>query len=242
MDSELISVIIPAYNAADTISQCIDSVITQSYCNMEIIVVDDGSEDETGAIVQEYCNKHDNLILIDQKNSGAGSAQNMGLQVASGKYVQFVDSDDILMPNATQILYNAINEAESDLVICGAQNSGGGGDITTIATSLRGKQQITSYFDTMLSNGSFVPLWNKLYKREICNNLVFEDIKVGEDLLFNIEYVDRCNSLKIIPDILYQRKISDGSVSVKYHDTYMEDVLSTYKRAKLFLVRGVPGF
>ena len=114
----LVSVIIPAYNAGKYIQECLDSVLSQTYQNLEIIVIDDGSIDETYEIVKAYSNKFARLILVHQENGGVCAARNKGLDLASGEYIMFVDADDYLRLDAVELLYKDIIQNEAE-VSCG---------------------------------------------------------------------------------------------------------------------------
>ena len=115
----MISIIIPLYNAENTIQNCIDSVLQQTYHNIEVILVNDGATDNSQHICEE-CAQNDNRIkIIQQKNSGVSSARNNGMEYATGEYIMFLDSDDTLAPNACELLYNTIIEKNADCIICG---------------------------------------------------------------------------------------------------------------------------
>ncbi len=113
--SDKISVIIPAYNAEKFIVECLDSVENQTYKNVEIIVVDDGSGDNTYNVVKEYAEKHDNIVLVHQENGGVCAARNKGLDLSTGEYVMFLDADDYLMSKAIELLYGYISVHGADI-------------------------------------------------------------------------------------------------------------------------------
>lgn len=112
---ELISIIIPVYNVEEYLSACLKSVIGQTYKNLEIIVVDDGSTDKSGMICDEYCNRDNRITVIHKKNGGLSDARNAGLKAAKGQYIGFVDSDDWIAPEMYEILYQSCKMYEADI-------------------------------------------------------------------------------------------------------------------------------
>lgn len=108
--SGLISVIIPVYNVAAYLPECLDTALSQSYSNLQVILIDDGSTDSSGAICDEYAANDSRIVVIHQKNGGAAAAKNAGLRVATGKYLSFVDSDDYLEPDAIYTWLNSFTD------------------------------------------------------------------------------------------------------------------------------------
>ncbi len=119
-DKPIISVIVPVYNVEKYIHKCIDSILAQDFQETEIIIVDDGSTDSSGSIVDEYANQFpEKIIVLHQENCGQGEARNKGIEIARGDYIIFVDSDDYLEKNALTILFNEINDSNSEIAVCG---------------------------------------------------------------------------------------------------------------------------
>ena len=116
-----VSIIIPAYNIEKYLSACLDSALSQDFSNYEIVVIDDGSTDNTPKISDEYAKKYENVITIHQKNSGLSSARNTGIKRAKGEYVALIDGDDIIAPNFLARLYQAVTKTNSDIAICNFQ-------------------------------------------------------------------------------------------------------------------------
>ena len=117
-ESPLISVIVPVYNVEEYLTQCIESIINQTYTNLEIILVDDGSTDQSGKICDEYAIKDDRIQVIHKENRGVGSARNVGLDTSKGEYVSFVDSDDYVDKNYIKILLKQMLEHNVQVSIC----------------------------------------------------------------------------------------------------------------------------
>ena len=116
LEKEKISIIIPAYNVEKFIAKCLDSVITQNYKNLDIIVVDDGSKDKTGSIIDDYATKDDRICVVHQPNGGLPNARNTGIKYAKGDYVMFLDSDDWIEPTCCEIVADEIQREKADLV------------------------------------------------------------------------------------------------------------------------------
>ena len=119
MNEELISIIVPVYNVEAYIHQCIKSIIEQSYKNLEIILVDDGSKDKSGKICDDYARKDKRIKVIHKKNGGLSDSRNAGITVATGKYIAFVDSDDWIEKNMYEKMYNECEKFGADICICG---------------------------------------------------------------------------------------------------------------------------
>ena len=117
MTKPLVSIILPVYNAQNHIARCLDSICAQTWQNLEIIVLNDGSKDQSLPVCQEYRSRDQRILLVDKANSGVSDTRNLGLKLASGEYVQFVDSDDYIDPDFTQNLVTAAQEHHADLVI-----------------------------------------------------------------------------------------------------------------------------
>ena len=116
-DSPLVSIIVPIYNAQDHIARCLESIRRQTYRNLEILLLNDGSQDVSLQVCQMYAGVDKRILLIDKANSGVAATRNLGLQFATGDYLQFVDADDTLMPNATELLVDRATRSDADLVI-----------------------------------------------------------------------------------------------------------------------------
>ena len=195
-----VSVIVPVYNAKDYIIRCIDSILEQTFKDIELILIDDGSTDGSELICDRY--KSNNTVkVIHQENRGVSSARNRGLEVATGTYVAFVDSDDYLEKNMLQQMLGGL--ASSDLVMCGyyKENKRYQG-----VTERKIVNKVDAMMNVMQNDGFKGFLWNKLFKRSIIekNKLMFSDnIHMCEDLLYCAKYINVCNSVCLLPDLLY---------------------------------------
>ena len=170
-DSELISLIIPVHNVEKYLYECIESVICQTYTNLEIILIDDGSKDKSGEICEEYGKKDNRIIVIHQENGGVSSARNIGLEVAKGKYISFVDSDDYIEKTFIEELYKKIKENDAQISMCGLNKIDDNNEILgTYGYSkdfIDGRELLENKY---IQDGY---LWNKLYSAEIWKNQRF---------------------------------------------------------------------
>lgn len=186
---KLVSVIIPAYNIEEYIGRCLDSVLSQTYENLEIIVIDDGSSDSTGKILDEYEKKEDRIKVIHKENGGVSSARNKGLDVAAGEYIGFIDGDDLIDPRMYEILVNLLEEENADIAHCGYQMVFPNRVDYYYNTGKRKVQTTKEGLKDLLSGEMIEPgLVNKLYKKDIIkNHRLDETVKINEDLLMNYQ-------------------------------------------------------
>lgn len=240
---ETISIVVPVYNAKKTINRCIDSLIHQTYEKLEIILVDDGSTDGSGAICDEYVKQDQRIIVVHKQNAGVSAARNTGIQKATGSYLQFVDSDDYLEQNACEILVNAMEENKSQMVICGCVEHRGETK-KKIMPNLEGNiklQDIGKRFGELyISNLLNIP-WNKLFLREKIEKNFDINISLGEDLLFNIEYMKKVNDITFLNEILYHYIIEQNSLSRSLRENYIELSLFLHKQIIDFCEKKIVG-
>ncbi len=214
-----VSIIVPVYNCESSIERCLRSILTQTYQDIEVIAVDDGSKDKSGKICDKLAKEDDRLIVIHQENSGVSKTRNKALKLASGKYIQFVDSDDYLADYATKSLVDAANKNGADLVIADFYR------VIKNRISTKGKIKskkvfsLQEYADHMIKDPAdfyYGVLWNKLYKRSIIEKYhlsMLEDINWCEDFLFNLEYVKYCKVFFAIQIPIYYYFKNENSLS-----------------------------
>lgn len=199
----LISVIIPIFNAEETLCRCLQSVINQTMQELEILLVDDGSEDKSLGICRRYAKRDGRIRIIEKENGGVSSARNEGLRHATAPFVQFVDSDDSLTETMCQSMYDRMVSKECELVISGYYEWDG---IREKIKEVPFKYSDVSQADDFIhlfEGYQLNQLWNKLYKKELIDCLFEEEINAGEDLLFNMQYINKVKSTEIITEPLY---------------------------------------
>lgn len=239
---EKVSVIMPAYNAEITIGDAIRSVESQTYKNFELIVVDDGSRDETAIIVDNMSMEDERIRVFHIENGGVSNARNVGLKCCTGKYVAFIDADDQMGPNMLQTMLDAMQE-DVDLVCTGFMVvSPSGKDL--FAQKPFNKRLDKKHYDEAIAElqdkKALNSLWNKLFRTELIkeNRLVMDSaVKMGEDFLFVIDYLT-CMSekLRCLPDTVYRYTLSPkgAQATIKNGDAVQERINQLYRLATLY--------
>lgn len=216
---ELISVIIPAYNLEGCVAGTLDSVLAQTYRSLQIIVVNDGSKDATGTILDEYARRDRRIQVIHKENGGVTSARLCGLAEAKGDYIGFVDGDDSIEPNMYERLMDNLKVYAADISHCGYQMVFPNGKIDCYYNTGKTVLQEGDQGCADLLEGGFVEpgLWNKLYRRELFEGLtewMDTSIRINEDLLMNF-YLFRKAKLCVFEDVcLYHYVLRKGSAAV----------------------------
>lgn len=225
MANPKISIIVPIYNAEKYLHRCIDSIISQTFTDFELLLINDGSKDNSGAICEKYATLDTRISIFHKENKGVGSARNMGLVNATGDYVMFVDSDDYMQPQMCEIMLTTLVETDADLVICGTEENGGcfwkpNEDIDYSFT------QLLENFVSLLHTELLSPPWNKIFKKEKIGNQNFrEDMSFGEDLMFNIEYLKKCEKVAFIKaSPFFHEKENEVSLVAKFDRYRLIDI------------------
>jgi len=204
--SPLISIIIPIYNVEKYLPACLDSVLAQTYQNLEIILVDDGSPDGSGAICDAYAASDARIRVIHQKNGGVSSARNTGLDAASGAFIGFVDPDDYIEPGMYEVLYNQLQASGADIVQCGYVWEEDGKEDVFFHHS--GEIQLHDGLyciqELLTVEKPWWAVWNKLYRSKLLQELRFcTGLRVGEDILFTFQIFLQINQLVSVKRPLY---------------------------------------
>ena len=192
---KLISVIVPIYNVEKYLTKCIESIINQTYKNLEIILVDDGSPDKSPIICDEYAKKDNRIKVIHKKNGGLSDARNYGMSLATGEYISFIDSDDYIDEEMYEkMIFELINN-DSDIVSCAINN--------VYSDRIESSYIEERVYDTELALKNLIlgrnlnqTVWNKLYKKDVINGILFEKGKINEDDFWTYQVF--ANSKKII--------------------------------------------
>ncbi len=236
MSLDLISVIIPVYKVEQYLDKCISSVVGQTYKNLEIILVDDGSPDDCPRICDEWAKKDARVKVIHKANGGLSDARNAGMAIASGELIGFVDSDDWIKAEYFDLLYRAIQETDSDISVCGINRTRieAEADIDNINADFEIFTPKEAISDIINDRKLKVVVWNKLYKRELLKNEFFPVGRYHEDEFFTYRIIDKAEKIVYTPFPLYNYRQREGSImtSVSLHRL---DVLDAYiERIKLF--------
>lgn len=230
MNSELISVIVPVYNVEKYLYRCLDSLINQSYLNLEILLVNDGSTDCSGDICEEYAQKDSRITVVHKKNAGLGMARNSGLDISTGKYVIFVDSDDYLVTNMIENLYKKLKETNSDTCIGGYQRVYSDHVDTfenPFSNQVFEKETILSEVLAKMfghfNNSDYLEMsvWKVLFSNRIIQEyeLRFPSERefISEDIIFDTEYYAKSTRVAMSNDIGYCYCDNEDSLTTRYN-------------------------
>ena len=231
-EKALVSIVIPAYNVAEKIISLLDSVVNQTYRELEIIIVDDGSTDDTLEVIEGY-RKDPRVSIIAQANRGAAAARNAGLRIAQGEYLMFFDSDDDVVETVVEKMVEAARKNPGSLVVCG-KKIGKKALLPKHAGLVKNnlKEHVVM---SILKDGLLYSPCNKIYRTRTLqrNNLTFPDSVVyGEDLIFNLAYLEHMDSIFYIRQALYKYNLSGGgaSASGKGEGEYRTKMMAALRR------------
>lgn len=236
MDNKsLISVIVPIYNVEKYLLRCVDSIVNQTYKNLEIILVDDGSPDNCPKICDEFAYKDSRIKVIHKKNGGLSDARNAGMNIASGECIVFVDSDDYIDCDMVSKMYNVMMQDGSDVVSCGVKwvNE----NDTLIYASKADRDEILFQNDAMyeiIIDGKLKQhVWNKMYKTKLIRDILFEKGKYHEDVFWSYQVFGKAKKTSIIVDSFYCYVQRDNSIMGCGFSSKRLDVLeANYQRCE----------
>lgn len=215
----LISVIVPIYQVEAYLEECLDSILNQTYRQLEIILIDDGSPDRCGDICDRYASQDSRIKVIHQTNQGLSAARNAGMDMATGEYISFIDSDDYIAPYFYEKLLEGFKEHPEAKVTACQVFKNEDGKITPLICNRRHQFPTihTSLWcqDAILGK-TYVNVWNKLYQAELLKEIRFRKGRIVEDVLFMSDFLPICISqqalLLLLPDYLYYYRIRQGSI------------------------------
>lgn len=228
--SELVSVIVPIYNVEDYLKECITSLVNQTYKHLEILLIDDGSTDNSGKMADKIAGSDDRIKVIHQKNGGLSAARNTGIENCKGDYICFVDSDDYVKKSYVEELLNACIENKTDMAICmffGVQNgkelfseSDGSSEIITP------KQACMRTLDN-----PYIVSWNKIYKRDIFDDIRFPEGRLHEDVATTYKCYWKSNRIVVINKELYGYRVNDSGIMRTKYSSKRYDELKAVREA-----------
>ena len=254
-----VSIIVPVYNGEKVLQRCVDSILTQDYKDIEVILVDDGSKDTSFKIISEYAQKDNRVVPVHKNNGGVSSTRNKALSMASGDYIQFLDVDDWLPFDSTKQLVRAMEENDAQMVI---------GDFYRVVDDTISKKgsikddgliSRNEYADKMMLTPAdfyYGVLWNKLYRKDIIdkyNIRMDENISYCEDTIFNLEYLLHVDNIYVLKVPVYYYVKTEGSLVsqnlnlestvnmktsvIKYYNQFYKNILDeeAYENRKLFI-------
>ena len=240
----LISIIVPVYKVEQYLERCLNSLLNQTYENIEIILIDDGSPDNCPSICDEYYKRDNRIKVIHKENAGLGMARNSGLEIASGEYIAFVDSDDYVTENMCEILYAEATKYSADVVYGGvhylnhAKNKRK--NIESSKMVWKGEKEVREFLlDIIGTKPSFksdtiieVSVWKALFKKTMFDTynikFVSEREYISEDVIFDIDFLQFANCVVVIPDVVYYYTDNPYSLSKVFRPDRFQQVLVLY--------------
>lgn len=205
MENPLVSVIVPIYNVESYLNRCVDSLVNQTYHNLEIILVDDGSPDNCSQMCDDWTKKDSRIKVIHKENGGLSDARNAGMDLATGDVISFIDSDDWIDLKAFESILNSMKKDGSDIVSCGVKWVNEDGKL--LRTDSVKEHELLNPHDAMrelLHDGKLKQhVWNKLYRRNMMENIPFEKGKYHEDVFWSYQVIGKAKSVSVIPDSYY---------------------------------------
>ena len=232
-EKALISLIIPVYKVEKYLEKCIQSLINQTYENLQIILVDDGSPDNCGKICDEYAKKDHRIEVIHKSNGGLSDARNKGLEIAKGEYIGFVDSDDYIEADMYEVLYNLLKQYNADVSICNFYTvSQGKISIKNADNGINEYNRIEILKEILLDKNIQSYAWNKLYKKELFDEIKYPIGKKYEDIGTTFYLLEKCNKVVVTgkPEYYYinrQDSIVNNVTETTITD-YIELIMQRY--------------
>lgn len=224
----ILSVIIPVYNGAKYINKIMKMIEEQQFEAFEVLIIDDGSSDQTYPLCKEYERQHSWLSVIHTENHGVSHARNRGLDAASGKWIQFMDADDRIRPGMFCDFYRVLCKTESELAVCGcARKNLYNGHVEVCGPAedktLR-EGELKQLFDHMTMENRYWLLdyvWNKWYRRDIIENYKLrfdEELSLGEDFVFNTQYIKNIGSISLLAKRYYEYLVGENGLVGKFRE------------------------
>ena len=233
MEKDLISVIVPVYKVEKYLEKCIESVLKQTYTNLQIILVDDGSPDNCGKICDEYAKKDSRIEVIHKANGGLSDARNVGISKAKGRYIGFVDSDDYIKEDMYEILLNLIKKYDADVSICNLYDVIDGNEcIRNKENGIREYSRLDILKKVLLDKNIQSYAWNKLYEKELFDEIKYPIGKKYEDIGTTFYLFEKCNKIVVTsePEYYYLKR-ADSLVNNVTESTildYTEIIIQRY--------------
>lgn len=228
-NEKLVSIIVPIYNAEKYLEKCISSIINQTYSNLEIILINDGSKDKSIDICNKYAKMDNRIIVIDKENEGVSIARNKGIQIANGEWISFIDADDWIEPNMYEVMLSKSKNKELDVVICNCYINKNNNEVKnsflTLNDTFYNKEEINVFQRKFLCKGikKYKPYvwgigapWCKLYRSKLIkeNDIKFvPGLTRNEDGLFNLYIFEYAKKLLYVSECLYHYRILSSSLS-----------------------------
>lgn len=244
---DTISIIVPIYNAEKYLNRCISSIIKQTYTDLEIILVDDGSKDTSGDICDYWQKNDDRIIVVHQENSGVSAARNKGICQSTGKYIMMLDSDDYMATQTVQLLYQAIIKEDAQIAICDFVE--GEDDayyfqinqppISSVLEVLTAENATRRLYDSSHSALQYGTPWAKLYRASLFDGIQYPVGKIFEDIYITHELLGKCDRIVVCPQkLIYYYNHSDSIMHQEFHLGKLDYLEACANRIKYYKKQG----
>ena len=217
-ENVLVSVVVPCYNVEKYLDKCLESLVSQKYSKLEILVIDDGSVDDTKTIAKKYADRYENVFYHYRENGGLSAARNTGIDLAAGEYIAFVDSDDWVEPDYIEKLYEALKDTRSRISVCGYKKE----ELKQEIVSFDKADVISSHAVMKIlgdifpkENNLLVIACNKLYEKSLFDDMKFREGKIHEDEYMAHRIIGKVDYIAVVTDVLYHYRIREGSIVAK---------------------------
>lgn len=238
---EKISVIVPVYNVEQYLERCVDSIINQTYTNLEIILVNDGSTDNSGKLCDELAKKDERIRVIHKENGGLSDARNRGIDEAESDLVGFIDSDDYIDSDMYEVLLKNLNNTDADLSMCAlydVYNNTPEAQVTNKETwKLSSEQAIKMVMEAKILSVTAV---NKLYRKSLFTDLKFEVGKIAEDAFIMIKLLDKCEKIVATNEKKYYYVHRENSITTQKFSTKFLNVIEAYEQNSNIILEKYP--
>lgn len=207
----LISIVIPAYNVENYLQECLDSCLAQTYEKIQVVIVNDGSDDQSGEIAEKYTASDRRLKYIQQENQGVSFARNVGIDNSLGDYVMFIDGDDFIADDCVEKMVNELLRTDADMVFCEAYrwyDDKRKEEFLINPESLK-IENGTDYLESNLTTY----MWGKIYRRSLVVNTILQKCNLCEDMFFNLQVLPKCRKVSYIREFLYYYRFNDSSIT-----------------------------
>lgn len=242
----LVSVIVPVYNVYPYLHEAIDSVINQTYTNLEIILIDDGSTDGSGEICDEYAERDSRIRVIHQDNKGLSAARNIGLDSMNGEILAFLDPDDAFHYSFIEKSLAVMINEDADMVLCKYDIQYTTNHLKTMPSKMiqpliaPGVYKRNDVLSSLVNCKINVSVWNKLYRRELWNSIRFHEGHVCEDNEVAFRISSLCEKVFVLSDVLYIHRKRPGSITAVHSLNNLNDALLAYIRTEAFVRSNTP--
>ena len=243
----LVSVIIPVYNVRPYLEEALDSVLAQTYTNLEIIVIDDGSTDGSGQVCDAYAQRDARVQVVHQQNRGLSAARNAGLDRMTGEMVAFLDPDDAFHERFIELTASAMAQEDADMVLCRYSSHAAAGRLAGRRSRMVSPSIAPGRYDRVealraLADGAVnVAVWNKLYRRSVWRDLRFPVGHVYEDISTSMGVVDRCKRVCALEQILCFHRRRRGSITLDVSPEKIGDLMLAFSVFSSFIEEHIPG-